>query len=171
MAHTIPLMVHSHHLSVTTRNILERRERGARGSSFYRSGDAMVPLMREFHFPLTAFGDIYLRDHVRVEAAMPLDLLFLHQVAVLNGHDELIISPHVGHDERLPWYGEGDTIIEIGIMLDRSAPKISTRKPRQLEDATPIEAIAPRQIRLGLINVILPDPYDIAPEAGSDPSP
>jgi hypothetical protein len=157
-------MVHPGHLSTTTRDILERRDRGARGSSFYRSGDAMVPLMREFHFPVTLFNKVYDRDHARVEAALPLDLLFLHQVAVRNGHDDLVISPHVPQDERLPWYGEGDMIVEMGTMLDREAPKIATRKPRHLEDATPIEAIAPRQIRMRLLDVTLPDPYPADPE-------
>lgn len=156
-------IVNSGHLSRTTRRILERRDKGASGSPFFRRGDRMTPLMKDVEIPLTAFSRIYQREHRRVEEAIPFDLLFLSQAAVRSGYDGLVISPDVSPDPRIPWYGDSNRIRDIGSMLEGQTPRLSCRKSRHMNTEGlgregRIEAVAPRQIRQGEIDPLLPDP-------------
>lgn len=155
MAETRRLPIHPGHLSAITRDVLDRRDRGPKGSPFYRQGDAMIPLLGEHNLSVLAFGRIYQRDHERIEQAMPLDLLFLHQVALANGYEEITVSPHAEPDARLPWYGGSNAIQDIGSLLVGQEPRLSHRKTRHLDEAGRIEAIAPGQVRNGQLELRL----------------
>lgn len=151
------LLIHPHHLSQITCDVLTRR--GARGSSFYRQGDLMFPLLGEYTLSVTAFERLYESDHARIEEAMPLDLLFLHQLALANGYAQIAIRPSAEPDPRLPWYGGSNRIQDLGTLLEGQAPRLSHRKTRHLDEAGRIEAIAPGQVRNGRLDLTLhPEP-------------
>lgn len=162
MTNSRSLPVHPHHLSQITCDVLTRR--GARGSSFYRQGDLMFPMLGEYTLSVSVFRQIYERDHGRIEEAMPLDLLFLHQVALANGYDEIAIRPTAEPDQRLPWYGGSNQIQDLGDLLQGQEPRLSHRKTRHLDEAGRIEAIAPGQVRNGRLELR----FDLVPAPEQD---
>ena len=147
------LFVHPGHLSAATLQVIERRDRGVKGSAFFRGGDSMIPMMRTVNFCLTGFARDYATDFIRIEEAMPLDLLFLHQLALANEYEELAITPTVDRDTRLPWYGDTNKIDDIGDLLRGIDLRMARRKTRHLDEAGQIVAVGPTQIRTGKVKL------------------
>lgn len=168
------LIVNDLHLSETTRGVIMSRDRGPRGRSLFNEGDRMIPLMTATSFGLENFDRLWSQDEHernRIERAVPYDLLFLHLVALANGHDELIINRNAEKDPRLPWYGEsGNRIRDVGTLLrdQADALRLAHRRTRHDPQSGPIEALLPRLVRIGKVDLTLApaedEPTPDAPE-------
>lgn len=168
------LVVNDLHLSETTRGVIMSRDNGTRGRSLFNEGDRMIPLLTATSFGLSRFARMWSRNETtrdRIERAVPYDLLFLHLVALANEHDELIINKNAEEDPRLPWYGEsGNRIRDVGTLLRDQADtlRLAHRRTRHDPQSGPIEALLPRLVRIGKIDLTLApaenDPAQDEPE-------